>query len=131
MRALIALAPFAVLAACATSGPAVDGMTPAEVDATVQMTPSLQFAPNAITIQSGDTVEFQNISAFAHTVSTEADTTAEQQATRLPSGAMAFNSGSIAPGETFTHTFTTPGTYQYFCEPHLGSGMIGTVIVTP
>ena len=131
MRLLFALAPLALVAACATTGPAVDGVTPAGVDKTVDMTATLQFAPTAVTINSGETVEFRNISTFTHTVSTVADTPIETQAVMLPAGAEAFDSGAIAPGETFTHTFTTPGTYRYFCEPHVGQGMIGTVIVNP
>ncbi|MBU0781172.1 MAG: hypothetical protein KKC72_14160, partial [Alphaproteobacteria bacterium] len=117
MRVLFALAPLAFAAACAGSGPAVDGITPAGVDKIVDMTATLNFAPNAVTINSGDTVEFRNISTFTHTVSTVADTQIEAQAVKLPNGAEAFDSGEIAPGATFTHTFTTPGTYQYFCEP--------------
>ena len=131
MRVLFALAPLTFAAACAGSGPAVDGITPAGVDKIVDMTATLNFAPNAVTINSGDTVEFRNISTFTHTVSTVADTQIEAQAVKLPNGAEAFDSGEIAPGATFTHTFTTPGTYQYFCEPHVGQGMIGTVIVNP
>jgi len=131
MRALFALAPFALIAACATSGPAVDGRISPDVDATVQMTAALNFAPAAITVNAGDTVQFQNISSFVHTVSTSPDTTRERQETRLPAGAAAFDSGEIAPGATWNHTFTTPGTYQYFCEPHLSTGMVGTVIVRP
>ena len=130
-RVLFALAPLAFAAACAGSGPAVDGITPAGVDKIVDMTATLNFAPNAVTINSGDTVEFRNISTFTHTVSTVADTQIEAQAVKLPNGADPFDSGEIAPGATFTHTFTTPGTYQYFCEPHVGQGMIGTVIVNP
>jgi plastocyanin len=30
---------------------------------------------------------------------------------------------------TYSHTFTTPGTYHYQCTIH--SGMTGVVIVTP
>lgn len=131
MRLLFALAPLALVAACATTGPAVDGITPAGVDETVEMTAALRFAPTAVTINSGETVEFSNISTFTHTVSTVADSVIEQQAVKLPAGAAAFDSGPIAPGATFTHTFTTPGTYQYFCQPHVGQGMIGTIIVNP
>jgi len=41
----------------------------------------------------------------------------------------------IAPGPTFSHTFTTAGTFTYFCKVHAYSvggswvGMVGTVIV--
>ena len=29
-----------------------------------------------------------------------------------------FDSGNMNPGATFTHTFTTPGTYAYICTYH-------------
>jgi plastocyanin len=29
-----------------------------------------------------------------------------------------FDSGNMNPGATFTHTFTTPGTYTYICTYH-------------
>lgn len=32
-------------------------------------------------------------------------------------------------GQTFEHTFDTPGTYDYFCEPHLALGMTGVIRV--
>lgn len=33
-------------------------------------------------------------------------------------------------GQTFEHTFTTPGeTYEYHCIPHLANGMTGTIRV--
>jgi plastocyanin len=38
-----------------------------------------------------------------------------------------FSSGSIAPGQTFTHTFTRPGIYPYRCVYH--PWMVGTVTV--
>jgi plastocyanin len=39
-----------------------------------------------------------------------------------------FDSGDIAPGETFSYTFTEAGTFDYFCTPH--PWMMGTVIVS-
>ena len=41
----------------------------------------------------------------------------------------AFGSGAIPPGGTYTHTFTSPGTYQYYCLYH--PWMTGTVTVLP
>jgi nitrite reductase (NO-forming) len=29
-----------------------------------------------------------------------------------------FDSGMLAEGQTFTYTFDTPGTFEYFCSPH-------------
>lgn len=40
-----------------------------------------------------------------------------------------FDSGTMLQGQQFSHTFTTAGTYQYFCTVH-PSFMKGEVIVT-
>ncbi len=43
-----------------------------------------------------------------------------------------FNSGTITPGESFTHTFEKKGYYRYFCRQHGargGVGMWGEVLV--
>ncbi|WP_227354339.1 plastocyanin/azurin family copper-binding protein [Haladaptatus salinisoli] len=32
-------------------------------------------------------------------------------------------------GYTYSHTFTTPGTYEYFCQPHKAARMTGTLVV--
>jgi plastocyanin len=37
----------------------------------------------------------------------------------------------LPSGTTYTHTFTTPGTFTYYCRAHRGSGMVGTIIVNP
>ena len=36
---------------------------------------------------------------------------------------------AFAPGESWEETFDTAGTYDYYCEPHRGAGMVGKVIV--
>ena len=45
-------------------------------------------------------------------------------------GAESFDSGNIPAGGVYKQTFTVPGTYKYFCDPHHGAGMVGTIIVT-
>lgn len=44
-------------------------------------------------------------------------------------GTKLVNSGQLFPGNSFSLTFTKPGTYTYYCLFHDVSGMIGTVIV--
>jgi plastocyanin len=34
-----------------------------------------------------------------------------------------------APGETYELKLTTPGVYGYYCEPHQGAGMVGSITV--
>jgi hypothetical protein len=40
-----------------------------------------------------------------------------------------FDSGFVNCGQTFSHTYTSAGTFGYFCTPHQAIGMVGTVVV--
>jgi plastocyanin len=70
------------------------------------------FNPSTLTVPSGTTVAWTNQDDMVHTVT---------EANRL------FSSKSLETGDVYTHTFTTPGTYTYFCALH--PRMTGTVIV--
>jgi plastocyanin len=67
-----------------------------------------------VTVHVGDTVRFVNDDNDAHTV-TASDKT--------------FDSGGLDAGETFTRTFTKPGTFAYFCALH--PYMKAVVVVLP
>ena len=84
---------------------------------TVEMTADHQFKPREITIDVGEMVNWKNNSKDVHTVSADAE------------GAQTFHSGDIAPGASWTHTFSTPGTFSYVCRHHREMGMTGRVIV--
>lgn len=116
-----------IVAACSTSGPAYRPPSP-DTAATVEMS-GFSFVPSSVRIKTGETVEWRNNSLFTHTVTD--DPQRDPQRTALPPGAMPFDSGRIAAGETFRHSFTAPGTYRYKCIPHEDFGMVGTVIVEP
>lgn len=48
---------------------------------------------------------------------------------RIPSGATRFASRPITQGETFEHTFSVPGTYDYYCGLHRSEfDMVGRVV---
>jgi uncharacterized membrane protein len=66
-----------------------------------------------------------------HTVTADARRAAKGKEVVLPPGAAPFDSGEIAAGGSFRHTFTVPGTYKYICVPHAEFGMVGEVIVQP
>jgi plastocyanin len=72
------------------------------------------FAPSRTEVSMGTTVTWTNDSQVAHTVTGD-DLSFE-------------DSGIIDPGQTFSYTFTKPGTYTYHCSPH--PYMTGVVIVT-
>lgn len=73
------------------------------------------FNPATVEIAVGDTVTWTNNDSAAHT------------ATQRPSGS-GFQSGTLDPGASFSFTFDTAGTYDYYCEFH--AGMTGQVIVS-
>lgn len=99
-------------------------------DTTIRMTSGDTFVPKTITIKLGTTVVWQNESPETHTVTDNADLASAKQDVSAPSGAKPFNSGTVEPGKQYSHTFTVPGTYKYFCIPHEGEGMVGTIVVT-
>ena len=95
---------------------------------TVQMDGE-QFEPRQVSISAGQTVQWKNNSGDPHTVTVVPDKALVPADVALPANAQPFDSGTIASGMTFAHTFTTPGTYRYYCTLHEGNGMVGEVVV--
>ncbi|MDX1638599.1 MAG: plastocyanin/azurin family copper-binding protein [Balneolaceae bacterium] len=124
---------FAALLLAAFHKAEPTGNTEAEVPAapaaTVGMTNTMKFTPDTVRISAGETVEWNNSSLLAHSVTGDPSQSTIQGSAQLPEGADPFDSGMMDPKETFRHTFNTPGTYQYFCIPHEGAKMYGWVIV--
>ncbi len=73
---------------------------------------TMEFTPSSLTVSVGDTVTWTNKHTMTHTATADNGT---------------FDSGNLAPGETFSFTFDTAGTYTYKCNIHLS--MTGTIIV--
>ncbi len=70
--------------------------------------------PNSITIKPGDSIRWTNTDPdIAHTT------------TRFGSGG--WDSGLLNPGDTYSVTFNTTGSFPYICQIH--SGQTGTVKV--
>jgi plastocyanin len=40
-----------------------------------------------------------------------------------------FDSGTLSGGQSFSFNFTKPGTYNYHCNFHVNSGMVGTITI--
>lgn len=70
------------------------------------------FSPATLTITAGDTVTWTNGDGVVHTATSPAGT---------------FDSGDLAMGESYSFTFTEPGTLDYLCTPH--PSMTGRIIV--
>ena len=87
------------------------------------------YAPEKVSVKVGDSVQWVNDGQTVHSVSTAAANAQNRKDTSMPKGAVAFDSGFIPPGGDYSHTFTVPGTYRYFCLPHEKAGMVGMVVV--
>lgn len=78
-----------------------------------------KFVEDPLVIQAGTTVTWENKDSAMHTVT-------------FVDGP---DSGDIAAGASWTHTFTEPGTYDFYCKPHAyfqddeWKGMVATLIV--
>jgi FtsP/CotA-like multicopper oxidase with cupredoxin domain len=108
----------------ATPAPAATGAPPPTVQAaTAQGSGPVaaiameddRFDPKTITTSAGTTVIWTNTGGDWHSVA---------------SFDGSFESCQIAPGESYSYTFATPGEYSYICKHHGRQGMIGKVIVT-
>jgi len=71
------------------------------------------FSPSEMTVSVGDTVVWTNRDSAGHTV--VSDTGNE------------LNSALLSNGQTYSHTFTQAGTYNYHCSIH--PSMTGKIIV--
>jgi plastocyanin len=125
----VAIATLSLLTACALGGPAYAPSQDSTAQV-VEMTSTLSFYPSELHIRAGDAVEWRNRSLFTHTVTDDPAKASNPEDSALPPGAEPF-SAQVAPGEVYRHTFTVPGTYRYFCEPHEGLDMLGRVVVEP
>ncbi|MBI5303339.1 MAG: LysM peptidoglycan-binding domain-containing protein [Chloroflexi bacterium] len=78
---------------------------------------NIAFLPPLVTIQRGASVRWENRDSVAHTVTSG-----------TPGNLTGFFRANLSPGQVFTYTFGTPGTYPYFCEIH-GAQMTASVTV--
>ncbi|GLJ16032.1 hypothetical protein SUGI_0265970 [Cryptomeria japonica] len=87
----------------------------------------LEFVPNEFSVPAGETIIFKNNAGFPHNVIFLED--------EVPSGVDAGTISMLeedllnAPGQTYKVTLDKKGTYKFYCGPHEGAGMRGTVTV--
>ncbi len=93
----------------------------------LDMPPS--FEPRSVTIKVGETVVWKNVGNAVHHATDDHEMAIAGSDVASPKDASIFDSGFMRPGETFSHTFTTPGIYRYVCVAHEASGMAGEIIV--
>jgi plastocyanin len=128
---LVILAIAASLAACApaTAWPTAASSVPATTTKPVAPRPAATltagavalveigdhwYIPDQLTVPVGTTVTWRMVGTQEHDVWAYDGS---------------FHSPTLGPGMQYSHTFTKPGRYRYFCVPHYGDGMYGEVIV--
>ena len=92
-------------------------VNPPETTATSAAGPQIaienfEFNPSTLTVPVGTTVTWISHDDEPHTVTSSENI---------------FASAGLDADETFSHTFSTPGTYTYYCKLH--PHMTGTIIV--
>jgi plastocyanin len=102
---------FAVYAAAAPISHAQDATANADIVL-------FEFAPGTLEVASGTSVTWLNHDSIVHSVT---------EGTPDAPGDL-FDSGLFDQNQTFTYTFSEPGSYTYFCTRH--NFMHGTVDVT-
>jgi plastocyanin len=79
---------------------------------------NMAYVPSTKTITAGTTITWTNKDNVTHTVTSGTPGN--------PDGI--FDSGNLNPGQTFSFTFNTKGTFNYYCRIHL-SRMTGIINV--
>jgi len=87
------------------------------------------FLPATLTVQVGTTVQWFWSSA-GHTVTSGADGTPDGTFCSPAGTTSCASAPPSGAGASFVYTFTRPGTFPYYCAPHVGDGMKGTIVVT-
>ncbi len=114
----LVLATFVVIIAAQDAFAETEVMIPNEASDISCAESGTCFLPGEVTIGVVESVTWHNDSGVIHTVTSGSFEDG-------PDGV--FDSSIIMSGDTFTHTFTETGQYEYFCSIH--PWMTGTVIV--
>ncbi len=149
MRVTALLTAALVLAACGgktsdggstppppADGGAMSGVAPTGATHVVEMIDS-KFEPITLTIKSGESVEFKNISGGLHNIVFIADSippgAAEALSAGIPDRADDLSTAMIPEGSSVIVSFANApaGEYRILCLPHDATGMRGAIIVEP
>ena len=131
---VVALVAVPVLVACGSaangsSGSGGGGTTPASTPSssaggTSVAIANYAFTPQTLTVKAGTTVTWTNKDSVPHNVISATNMSTSATTTNT------FASGNFNQGQTFSFTFSTPGTYYYECSIHAAmAAMHGKIIV--
>jgi plastocyanin len=110
---LVASATLIMLAAAVLPGSAQTETAPLAVNSAPVSIDNFSFTPQTLTVKAGTTVTWTNRDDIPHGIASD-----NKAFTR---------SKALDTDDSYSVTFTTPGTFKYFCYMH--PHMTGTVIV--
>lgn len=87
------------------------------------------FVPAMVTIKVGERVRWVFASSGHNVVSGAACVPDNKFCS--PADLTCATAPTAAAGASYERTFTSAGTFPYFCAPHCSGGMVGSVVVTP
>lgn len=95
------------------------------------------FAPETLTVRRGDRIRFVNASGGPHNVAFDPEKVPDAVEAALGAGLpdqIAPLAGPLVVEENGVYTMTVtaavrPGTYEYYCMPHVAMGMTGQLVV--
>jgi amicyanin len=113
MRSAIVAAALGAATATALAAVVLPGWADTAPQAITVSIDNFTFTPPILTVKAGTTVTWTNKDDIPHGIAATNNSFARSRA--------------LDTDDSYSFTFTTPGTYQYFCyiHPH----MVGTVVV--
>jgi plastocyanin len=113
MRSVIVAAVLGAATATALSAVVLPGWADNAAQASAVSIDNFTFGPQTLTVKAGTTVTWTNKDDIPHGIASANNGFAKSRA--------------LDTDDNYSFTFTTPGTYQYFCyiHPH----MTGTIVV--
>jgi plastocyanin len=120
-----------------SGGPNVVDGVPDDADHVIDMN-AVAYAPAERTVSVGETVAWKWTAGEAHSV-TASEAELPEGTTYWASGGFESEAaarsgweegeGAVQSGQSYVHTFETPGTHPYVCIPHEAAGMEGSITV--
>jgi plastocyanin len=113
MRSAIAAAVLGAVVGSGLAGGVIVARAQAPASAIAVSIDNFTFTPQALTVKAGTTVTWTNKDDIPHGIAATGNSFTRSKA--------------MDTDDSYSFTFTTPGTYQYFCyiHPH----MTGTIVV--
>jgi plastocyanin len=117
LRSVMVAAALGAAIAAMTAAVALPGWAQGAQQATagVVAIDNFTFTPQTLTVKAGTKVTWVNRDDIPHGIASDNDAFAKSKA--------------LDTDDSYAFTFTTPGTYKYFCYVH--PHMTGTIVVEP